>query len=107
MTEWSVDFVSYSYDPQSDVTSFFYRATTADTAPTDNWCGATNQNIQTMTIIFLYISTCCDEPVELRNMTRTTWVDHEGDDGDEIALWGINGTFAVCTTKMSVLSPLC
>ena len=89
-TEWSVDFVSLTYDSVSDVTSFLYRASTADTAPAADWCRTTNQNVQTMTIIFLYISTCCDDdPAALRNITQTS-LEHQGED-DEIALWGING----------------
>ena len=88
-TEWEIQLLSNKYDLEQNITTYKYRATTLQTPPT-NWC-INRQNTETMTIIFLYISTCCT-PSNDTFIQRITASEHNSDsDDDDISLFGING----------------
>ena len=91
-TEWDIEFDSYSYNHITDVTTFNYRASTSQLPPAQ-WCRTTNRNTQTMTIIFLYISSCCEPPHydHLKNITHTRLEHETVNPTSEIPLFGING----------------
>ena len=91
-TEWNVQFDLYSYNPLTDVTTFNYRASTLQSPP-DQWCTGNNKQPQIMTIIFLYISSCCQPPNNsyLRNITHSKLKLSANNPTNDISLWGING----------------